>query len=212
MATVSTEVWQFIVEWYDPLPQLRKQYILKYFLENHMVEMIDLKNKKIFLKKCACPPEIASSDLFLGSKILLYSRELEVVDYGDNFTRNKLQMQLQPSLVLMTSKVTSFWGRFVEKVNNSSLQIKCLRTIYLSDSSADEICEHLQVNHRKRADLTEGPCLLITVKGEDGIRELEHRSVCMSLCLSFSTSSVSYRSLSKTNSSLLFLFCRCRCV
>jgi hypothetical protein len=186
MATVSTEIWQFIVEWYDPLPQLKKQYLLKYFLENHMVEMIDLKNKKIFLKKCQCPPEITSSDLFISSKILLYSRELEIVDYGDNFTRNQLQMQLQPSLVLLTIKINNLWGRFINQLyhknnnnhhQNNNLQIKCLRTIYLSDSSADEICQSLQFNPRKRGDLTEGPCLLLSVQGEDGIRELEQRLI-----------------------------------
>jgi hypothetical protein len=186
MATVSTEVWQFLIEWYDPIPQLKKQFILKYFLENHMVEMIDLKNKKIFLKKCPCPPEISSSDLFLGSKILLFSRELEIVDYGDSFTRTKLQMQLQPSLVILTSKVTSLWGRVVDKIlsGRGGLQIKCLRTIYLSDTSAEEVCDALQINQRKRTELTEGPCLLVTVQGEDGIRELEDMSVTLSFLLS----------------------------
>jgi nucleoside-diphosphate kinase len=175
MATVSTEIWQFIVEWYDPVPQLKKQFLLKYFIENHMVEMIDLKNKKIFLKKCPCPPEIASSDLFLGSKILLFSRELEIVDYGDQFTRTKLQMQLQPSLVILTTKIANFWGRVVDKIlSGGRLQIKCLRTIYLSDSSAEDVCDSLQINQRKRGELTEGPCLLVTIQGEDGIRELEY--------------------------------------
>lgn len=175
MASVSTEVWQFLVEWYDPLPQLKKQYLLKYFHENHQVEMIDIKNKKIFLKKCPCPPEITTSDFYINSKILLFSRELEIVDYGDQYTRNTLQTQLQPSLAILTAKSTTLWGRFVDKINNH-LQIKCIRTIYLSDSSADEVCETLQINQRKRADLTEGPCLLVTILGEDGIRELNSRS------------------------------------
>ena len=47
MSHLSNEVWQFVVEWYDPLPQMKKKYILKYFVEKHMVEMIDIKNKKV---------------------------------------------------------------------------------------------------------------------------------------------------------------------
>lgn len=172
MATISLELWQFVVEWYDPLPQLKKQYLLKYYVEKHSVELIDLKNKKIFLKKCPCPPEIASTDLFIGSKILLYARELEIVDYGDDYTRNKLQQQLQPSIAILTSKTSNYWGRFLDKIS-SVLQVKCVRTIYLSDSAADEVGDYLKINQRKLADLTAGPCLLVSIHAEDGIRELE---------------------------------------
>jgi len=36
---------QFVVEWYDPLPQLKKQFLMKYFVEDHMIEMFDVKAK-----------------------------------------------------------------------------------------------------------------------------------------------------------------------
>lgn len=176
MTTVSTEVWQFVVEWYDPMPQLKKQFMLKYFLENHQVEMIDLKSKKIYLKKTACPPEIASSDLFIGSKILLYSRELEIVDYGDTYTRNKLQTQLQPSIALFTANSAQYWGRYLDKIS-SSLQVISLRTVYISDPMAEEICSLLNVSQRKRADLVAGVCLVVLCHGQDGLRALETKCV-----------------------------------
>lgn len=49
--------WLFIVEYYDPLPRLKRQYLLRYWgVEgaqggNGFVEMVDIKSKKLFLKK-----------------------------------------------------------------------------------------------------------------------------------------------------------------
>ena len=40
---------QFVVEWYDPQPQLKKQFLLKYSVEENMVEMIDIKHRVFFL-------------------------------------------------------------------------------------------------------------------------------------------------------------------
>lgn len=49
--------WLFVVEYYDPLPRLKRQYLLRYWgIEgaqggNGFVEMVDIKSKKLFLKK-----------------------------------------------------------------------------------------------------------------------------------------------------------------
>lgn len=82
MADRNDEVWLFIAEWFDPLPQLKKKYLLKYYLNQNAVEMIDVKTKKMFLKKSPCPNTVTRDDFFLSSRILLYSRELDIVDYG----------------------------------------------------------------------------------------------------------------------------------
>ncbi len=60
------ETWLFVVEWFDPRPMLKRQYLLKYFLESHMVEMVDLKTKKLFLKKSPAGPLLSRNDLFIG--------------------------------------------------------------------------------------------------------------------------------------------------
>ena len=37
MAARNDETYLFVVEWYDPMPQLRRKYLLKYFTEQHAV-------------------------------------------------------------------------------------------------------------------------------------------------------------------------------
>ena len=91
MASAKDDNYLFVVEWFDPMPQLKRKYLLKYFIDQHMVEMIgttlkitttsqqkhcndlrvlttDLKSKKMFLKKSPCPPEVSGTDFVVGGK------------------------------------------------------------------------------------------------------------------------------------------------
>ena len=51
MASTRDEALLFVVEWFDPLPRLKRKYLLKLLVEQMQVEMVDLKSKKMFLKK-----------------------------------------------------------------------------------------------------------------------------------------------------------------
>lgn len=172
---------QFVVEWYDAAPKLKRQYILKYYEDGNksLVEMIDVKAKKIFLKKCPCPPELSLDDIYVGSKILLFSRELEVVDYGDSKTRSQCQFQMQPSAVVLGSSIHQYWGRIVDKILVSGLQISGVRTTFLTDNMAEDLCDALEVSQRQRGGLVQGACLAINTQGEDGVQRLFE--MCQSL-------------------------------
>ena len=69
MAARNDETWLFVVEWFDPMPRLKKSFLLRYFVQQHQVEMVDLKSKKMFLKKSPCTEEIRSEDLAVGKKV-----------------------------------------------------------------------------------------------------------------------------------------------
>lgn len=49
MARADDEVLGFVAEWYDPMPQITRQYLLKYWPGAHMVEMMDLKVRALFV-------------------------------------------------------------------------------------------------------------------------------------------------------------------
>lgn len=50
----------------------------------------DIKNHKVFLKRVAYPA-LTLEQLYIGSTILVYTRQLFIEDYGDEFTRKHLQ-------------------------------------------------------------------------------------------------------------------------
>jgi len=87
----NEQVLSFIVEWFDPHPQIVKKYVLKLHCHLNEVEMRDIQTKRTFLSKTKLPPALDRSDFFIGAKILLLSRDLQVVEYADMATRTMLE-------------------------------------------------------------------------------------------------------------------------
>ena len=52
-----------------------------------------MKSRKCFLKYSPLPAPVTVSDFILGAKVLIHSRMMHLVEYGDAFTRNKLGSQ-----------------------------------------------------------------------------------------------------------------------
>ena len=76
----------FITEYFDSFAALVRRYQLFYYPEDGSIEMYDIKNKKIFLKKNV-NPEVTLRDLYKGSDINIYSRKHKLIDYGDDYTK-----------------------------------------------------------------------------------------------------------------------------
>lgn len=49
----------------------------------------DVKNQRVFLKRIKYD-DIHPRDLFVGNRVNVFSRQLNLIDYGDQYTRNKL--------------------------------------------------------------------------------------------------------------------------
>jgi nucleoside-diphosphate kinase len=172
MAARTDDSLLFVVEWYDPMPQMKRQYLLKYFTDQHMAEMVDLKTKKMFLKKSPCPSTLTKEDFFVGSKILLYSRELEIVDYGDLKTKERFQHQVQPVVLLLPAASYSHWGKILDElIANNEMNLIQAKTIILSPNMADKVCGIVDAEERaggkKSAMLSEGVTLALLLHSSD---------------------------------------------
>lgn len=78
------------MDWYDEQASLIRCYTLNYFPTTNMIEMYDVKNSRIFLKKMECPG-IKLEDFYKGAKVTILSRVMKVTDYGDVRTRNRFE-------------------------------------------------------------------------------------------------------------------------
>ena len=83
---MSQQRFCFITEYFDNLASLCKTYQLFYYPSDGSVEMFDIKNRKIFLKRIVIP-EITMKDMYLGSDINVYSRKHKLIQYGDDYTK-----------------------------------------------------------------------------------------------------------------------------
>lgn len=170
----ADETWLFVVEWYDPMPQLKRKYLLKYFVKQNQAEMVDIKSKKLFLKKSPCPPELTPEEFFIGGKVLIYSRELEIVDFGDETTRNRLQTQIQQTVAIMTPDWTAEWGKVLDAIlSTSGFNLISLRSYQFPQSVADSVCGIFNISSRAKSNLlSSGVSLVLVSQQEDGINRL----------------------------------------
>lgn len=49
----------------------------------------DIKNQRTFLRRTKFD-ELHSEDLFVGNRVNIFSRQLNLIGYGDQYTANKL--------------------------------------------------------------------------------------------------------------------------
>lgn len=59
------------------------------FLKNIPVLQFDVKNQRIFLRRTKYN-DMHQEDLFIGNRVNVFSRQLHLIDYGDQYTANKL--------------------------------------------------------------------------------------------------------------------------
>ncbi|XP_031678154.1 nucleoside diphosphate kinase homolog 7 isoform X6 [Oncorhynchus kisutch] len=83
------ERFAFLAEWYDPSAALLRRYQLLFYPKDGSVEMFDVKNQRTFLRRTKYD-ELHQEDLFVGNRVNVFSRQLDLIGYGDQYTGNKL--------------------------------------------------------------------------------------------------------------------------
>jgi len=134
--------YAFLVEWLDPQAQLVRQYLLFYYTVDNTIEMDDLKNRRKFLRRCEYA-NIRFENLFIGATVNVYSRELVVTDFGDDFTRTTLQTKMEKTLALVKPDAYLKAGKIIDAIVHDGFRISQLRTFQLTLGDAEEFyAEH----------------------------------------------------------------------
>mmetsp|Transcript_59306 Transcript_59306/g.95912 ORF Transcript_59306/g.95912 Transcript_59306/m.95912 type:complete len:375 (-) Transcript_59306:407-1531(-) len=134
--------YAFLVEWLDPQAQLVRQYLLFFYSIDGTVEMDDIKNRRKFLRRCEYPG-ISFNDLYLGATVNVYSRELVVVDYGDEFTKGQLEQKKEKTLALIKPDAFLKVGKILNAVYKDGFRVGRMRSLHLSRGDAQEFyAEH----------------------------------------------------------------------
>lgn len=131
MASRHDERYAFLVEWYDPNAQIMRKYMLCYYTADGTVEMYDVKNRRIFLKRTQYP-SIQLEDLYISGSINVYSRQLTIVEYADDYTRNKLDHMRERSLTAVPYGPNV--GLLIDSLVKEDFSIHALKMLRLPQS------------------------------------------------------------------------------
>ena len=171
------ERYAFTAEWYDPNAALIRRYLLNYYPSDNACEMVDLKSRKLFLKRSPCE-HVTLKDLFIGAVVNIHSRQLNITQYGDEFTERKLKSTKEKTLGIIkpdcsAGKVGQIWDR----VAREGFLISQARMVQLSQEEAREF----YAEHRGKpffenlvGFMTEGPVVAFEITGEDAVARWRH--------------------------------------
>lgn len=133
------------------------------------------QNKRLFLKKSPCPAQLNRNDFFVGARVHVYSRDLDLVDFADSQTREKLQSRLQKCAAIFTPETASHWGAMLDSIC-AELDITSLRTVMLDDQLAGRVAA-MGGGPRERRELAQhlcsDPVLVGLFRGNNALNTME---------------------------------------
>eukprot|EP01112_Ceratiomyxa_fruticulosa_P016071 TRINITY_DN4822_c0_g1_i1.p1 TRINITY_DN4822_c0_g1~~TRINITY_DN4822_c0_g1_i1.p1 ORF type:complete len:384 (+),score=73.44 TRINITY_DN4822_c0_g1_i1:83-1153(+) len=162
---MSEDRYAFVVEHYDKFGDRVVIYHLLYYPNDQSVEILDPKNKRIFLKKTPYP-EIQVKDLFLGTKLNVYARQYKIVEFGDEYTRNKLGKKQEKTLGIIVPDYSM--GKVIALINKAGVIISKMKMIYITKEDANDF---LAIGGRAFSGIKEGQIVVLELQGEDCTRK-----------------------------------------
>mmetsp|Transcript_21889 Transcript_21889/g.33980 ORF Transcript_21889/g.33980 Transcript_21889/m.33980 type:complete len:249 (-) Transcript_21889:387-1133(-) len=144
MTVVKEERYVYKTEWYDKQADLIREYLFTFYPKDGTAEMYDLKNRRIFMKRTTCP-NVAVKDLYLGSIITIYSRQLKLADYGDLFTRAKFEAASERTFAMIKPDCYTQTGQIIDAIYKNGFTISKLK---MSKFQAPQLAELFYEQHK----------------------------------------------------------------
>ena len=128
------DTYTFVVEWFDSVADLTRRFNLTYWPKDGSLSMYDPSKKRMYLKRVVNETIKFPEDLYLGKTIVVYSRQLQVVEYADVFTKNKFE-SISNSYTMVFMDLPSF-TRFVAKINEykSPFHFQSIKSVNTTNS------------------------------------------------------------------------------
>ena len=169
---VKEEKYAFIAEWYDSNAALTRRYMLVYSTVDDTIEMTDLKSRRLFLKRSSVD-SVQLKDLFIGAAINVLARHLNIVDYGNEFTRRSLGAEKEMTLVIIKPNGMDKMGAIWDRIISEGFTVCSARMVQLShDDAINFYSEHQGKEFFERliSMMTENPVLMLSISGQDAVR------------------------------------------
>ncbi|XP_052214540.1 nucleoside diphosphate kinase 7-like isoform X2 [Dreissena polymorpha] len=168
---MADERYCFLVEWYDQFAALIRRYQLMYYSRDNSVEMFDIKNNRLFLKRTKCDG-LRLENLYVGATVDLFSRQINFIDYGDDFTKSRLAQQKERTLGIIKPDAMSKVGQIIDAIFQCGFKVTQLKMCRLTRNEAFQFYQEHQgktffdnlINF-----MTSGPVVAFELMGVDAI-------------------------------------------
>lgn len=167
----SDERYAFLAEWYDSRAALMRKYQLLFYPNDRSVEMYDIKNRRLFLKRSLIDG-LELHHLFIGAIINIHSRQLTITDYADQRTSNLLRNKNEKTLAMIKPDAVSQMGGIIDMIHQEGFHICEAKMVRLSS----ELAAKFYAEHQGKPFfsylmefVTSGPVVAMELKGANAI-------------------------------------------
>eukprot|EP00736_Rhodelphis_marinus_P013621 Rmarinus@m.14349 len=112
----------FRAEYHDRTADIIRPYTLLYFPGEDEIEMVDMKNKRTFLKRTKAPPGL-SDQLFVGGKVEVFSRLLSIVGYADAYTEKNVAPAAAYTFAMIKPNAIIHLGEIIDRIYEEGFKI-----------------------------------------------------------------------------------------
>eukprot|EP00048_Salpingoeca_helianthica_P023863 m.27788 g.27788 ORF g.27788 m.27788 type:complete len:382 (+) comp9040_c0_seq1:1572-2717(+) len=157
----------FSAEWYDAPAAMTRKYAVLFFPKDETVELVDLKSKKVFLKR-AKAEGVRADTLYIGAAVNIMSRQMKIVDFGDDYTRKALGTRRENTLVVLKQGDIPRCGAIIDALCSSGLVLAHVRMGYISPPDAEELLGDRDAPSfaTVAGQLSDGPVIALGLLGE----------------------------------------------
>ncbi|XP_011179111.1 nucleoside diphosphate kinase 7 [Zeugodacus cucurbitae] len=112
----------FIAEWYQEEAAIIRAFTIFFFPTGNAIEVYDQQHKRTFLRRTKMP-ELSERDFFIGSKINIFGRQFDIVDYADDITKNTLDKYRKKTFLLLKNMCIQHLGTVLCALIDSNFSI-----------------------------------------------------------------------------------------
>lgn len=161
----------FKLDFFDERAELVRPYVLQFYTQNDEIELFDVRNHRMFLKKTTNHP-VKKKDLYIGNKLLINGRQYEIIDYSDEFTKRAFSVEMQHTYAMLKPGFHNFLGEAIERILAHGLNIINLRMGHITKETAAKFYQEHQVKpfyDQLVQYITSGPVVAMELVGNNAI-------------------------------------------
>lgn len=161
----------FFAEWKDPASQDIRQFKLLYFTTDDTLEMWDMKNQRLFLRRIKSGG-ITLSDIYSGAIVKIFSRSMLITGYADQITETYMNTVAQKTLGILKPNSMDKKSTILKLISSNDFRIVNLRMANIDETQGSVLYEEFMDEEFYRKlikSLTEGPSLIFELLGKNAV-------------------------------------------
>ncbi|XP_029728220.2 nucleoside diphosphate kinase 7 isoform X1 [Aedes albopictus] len=122
----------FIGEWFKNDTETVQQLIVSFYPSEKAIELFERKTKKVILHKTKIE-DLSQSDFFVGAKLLIFGKQINIIGYGDSYTKLKYGNE-QRIFIMVFSEALQHIGEILHAITKNDLHIRQLNMLKIDDN------------------------------------------------------------------------------